>query len=79
MEPVKMTITVTEERKQSISILYQNTLSNQPGNNQRTSANYSQLFDIANIITGHWKNPKYSLWLDLAAFSAGKLTSQRKH
>ena len=85
---VKMTITLTEERKQYIYMLCQNILSNY-------QATIRELAQAIRVIVSSFraipygkmyykelkkkkKNAKYSPWLHLMAFLSGKLISQRK-
>ena len=79
-----MTITLTEERKQSIYTLCQNILSN-------FQATIRELAQTMGVIVSSFravlysqmyyrelKNAKYSTWLDLMAILTGKLIYQRK-
>ena len=74
IDSVKIAITLTEERKQSIYTLCQNILSNYEATIRELAQTIgmivsSELFHMAKCIIGNWKNAKYR---------KGKLISQRK-
>ena len=64
IDSVKIAITLTEERKQSIYTLCQNILSNYEATIRELAQTIgmivsSELFHMAKCIIGNWKNAKY--------------------